>query len=138
PRDAGDIVDAQPPSVDDGYAVADNQYRITFDRPVTSGTATNTSNYSLASFGTVNSAVMDGTSAVILTVSGTGLSHGQGETVTVNGITGVSNGLTMTSAGQAAFRAGVLSCGEMSGPNPDSLAASPCRDVSKYIGSPQV
>ena len=137
PRDANDIVDAQPPSVGDGYAIADNQYRVVFDRPVTSGTATNTANYTLASFGTVNSSVMDGTSAVILTVSGTGLSHGQGETVTVNGITGVANGLTMTTPGQAAFRAGVLSCGEMSGPNPDSLAASPCRDVSRYIGSPQ-
>jgi hypothetical protein len=138
PRDANDIVDAQPPSVADEYAVADNKYRIVFDRPVTTSSATNTSNYSLASFGTVNSAVMDGTSAVILTVSGTGLSHGQSETVTVNGITGVSNGLTMTTPGGSSFLAGVLSCGEMSAPNPDSLAATPCRDVSRYLGSPQV
>src|SRR5437016_9684975 len=45
PRDANDVVDSQPPGVPDGYAVADNQYRIEFDRPVTSGSATNTGNY---------------------------------------------------------------------------------------------
>ena len=133
PRDAKDIVDVVPPSVSDAYVIADNQYRIVFDRDVTPGTATNTANYTLASFGTVNSAVMSGTGAVILDVS-TGLSHGQSETVRVNGITGVDNNVTMTTPVEATFLAGVLSCGEMSAPNPDSLAASPCRDRSRYAG----
>jgi uncharacterized membrane protein len=90
PRDAKEIVDVVPPSVSDAYAIADNQYRIVFDRDVTSATATNTSNYTLASFGTVNNpAVMDGTNAVILTVT-TSLTHGASETVRVNGITGAA------------------------------------------------
>jgi hypothetical protein len=133
PRDAKDIVDVVPPSVSDAYAVADNQYRIVFDRDVTPATATNTANYTLASFGTVNSAVMDGTGAVILDVT-TALTHGESEKVTVNGITGVDNGVTMTTPVDAIFLAGVLSCGEMSAPNPDSLAATPCRDRSRYAG----
>ena len=70
------------------YAIADNQYRVVFDRNVTSGSATNTANYLLASFGSVDAAVMDGSTAVILTVSGTGLLHGQSETVTANNIVG--------------------------------------------------
>jgi hypothetical protein len=152
PRDGDDIVDAQPPSVVDAYAVAENAYRVLFDRAVTPATATNTGNYSLASFGSVDAAAMDGTSAVILTVSGTapsqnragrasaekvaGLLHGKSETVTVNGITGVANDSTMKTPASLSFIAGVLSCGEMSYPNPDSLAATPCRDVSRFLGSP--
>ena len=135
PRDANDVVDVQPPNVTDAYAVADNQYRIVFDRDVTPATATNTANYGLASFGTVNSSVMDGTAAAILTVSGTGLSHGQSETVTVSGITGLANGVTMSTPATGTFLAGVLSCGEMAAPDPDSLAAMPCRDRSRYQGS---
>ncbi len=136
PRDANDVVDVQPPGVSDAYAVADNEYRVVFDRGVTPASATNTANYSLASFGTVNSAVMDGSAAVILTVSGTGLSHGQPETVSVNGVVGTANGVAMTTPGSALFLAGVMSSGEHSAPNPDSLAASPCRDLSRYVGSP--
>jgi hypothetical protein len=137
PRDAADIIDVQPPGVSDSYAIADNQYRVVFDRDVTPASATNTANYSLASFGTVNSAVMDGTNAVILTVSGTGLSHGQSETVSVNGVVGTANGVAMTTPGSSLFLAGLMTCGEHSAPNPDSLAASPCRDLSRYVGSPQ-
>lgn len=136
PRDAVDIIDVQPPGVSDAYAVADNQYRVVFDRDVTPASATNTANYSLASFGTVNSAAMDGTKEVILTVSGTGLSHGQPETVSVNGVVGSANSVAMTTPGSALFLAGVMSSGEHSAPNPDSLAASPCRDLSRYVGSP--
>lgn len=136
PRSSADIIDVQPPGVSDAYAVADNQYRVVFDRDVTSVTATNTANYSLASFGSVDAAVMDGTQAVILTVSGTGLVHGAAEAVSVNNVVGTANGVAMTSPGIGNFRAGLMSCGEHSAPNPDSLAASPCRDVSRFIGSP--
>jgi len=133
-RDEFDVLDAVPPSVSDAYAVADNQYRVVFDRSVTSGSATNTGNYTLGSFGSVDAAAMDGTGAVILTVSGTGLLHGQTEQVQVNGVTGVVNGLTMTTPQQRTFLFGVLSCGEMSQPNPDTLAAVPCVDKALYSG----
>jgi hypothetical protein len=134
PRDGDDIVDLVPPSITDAYAIADNQYRVVFDRSVTAGTATNTGNYTLGSFGSVDGAAMDGTSAVILTVSGTGLSHGQTETVQVNGITGVNNGITMTTPQSLFFLFGRLSCGEMAQPNPDTLAAIPCVDKPLYSG----
>jgi FlgD Ig-like domain len=134
PRDGDDIVDLVAPSITDAYAVADNKYRVVYDRSVTSGTATNTGNYTLGSFGNVDAAVMDGTSAVILTVSGTGLLHGQSETVQVNGITGVNNGVTMTTPQSLFFLAGVQTCGEMSQPNPDTLAAIPCVDKPLYSG----
>lgn len=134
PRDGNDIVDTSPPNITDSYAIADNQYRVVFDRNVTPATATDALNYSLASFGNVDAAVMSGTSAVILTVSGTGLAHGQSETVTANNIVGLANGVAMTSPASRSFLAGVLSCGEMASPNPDSLMAVPCRDISLYQG----
>jgi hypothetical protein len=138
PRNGDDIQDNVPPSISDAYAIADDKYRVVFDRSVTAGTATNTGNYTLGSFGNVDAAVMDGTFASVLTVSGTGLSHGQSESVQVNGITGVSNGQTMSVPQQRSFLAGVLSCGEMAQPNPDTLATGsggvPCVDKPLYSG----
>jgi hypothetical protein len=77
---------------------------------------------------------MDGTHAVILTVTGTGLSHGQSETVTVSNVRGSANNVSITSPVSVSFLAGVLSCNEISTPDPDSLAATPCQDRSKYCG----
>jgi hypothetical protein len=140
PRSTDDIDDncvtctKLPPGVTDAYATADNKYRVQFDRSVTAGTATNTGNYTLGSFGSVDAAVMDGTTAAILTVSGTGLSHGGLETVNVAGITGVANGQTMTTPQATSFLFGALSCGEMSQPEPDTLAANPCVDEPLYAG----
>ena len=133
PRGSSDIVDALPPSVTDAYAVADNKYRVVYDRDVQTASALNTANYSLASFGSVDAAVMDGTNAVILTVT-TGLLHGASETVSVNGVTGLSNGITMTTPANSTFLAGVMTTGEMSTPDPDSLLKSPCQDKSRYAG----
>ncbi len=134
PRFAADIIDVQPPQVSDGWTwVNDHTYRIAFDRDVTSASATDITNYSLASFGTVNSATMDGTAAVLLDVT-TGLPHGASETVTVNGVVGSANGVAMTTPGSTTFLAGILSTGEMSAPDPDSLAATPCQDKSNYAG----
>jgi hypothetical protein len=135
PRDADDIVDSTPPNLGDAFPLDDTHYRVVYDRSVTSATATNTSNYTLGSFGSVDAAVMDGTSAAVLTVSGTGLSHGQTEQVQVNGITGVGNGQTMSTPQSRTFLAGLLSVGEMSQPNPDTLAANPCVDKALYSGA---
>ena len=136
PRTSADVVDNQPPTLKDAYAVADNEYRVVFDRPVTSATAQNSANYSLGSFGTVSGAALDGTSAVTLTV--TVQPHGSAESVTVSGVAGVANGIAIITPQASSFLAGVLSCGEMSAANPDSLLASPCRDLSRYLGSPAV
>jgi len=137
PRSSADIIDAQPPTLNDCYAIADNKYRVVFDRPVTTASAQNVANYSLGSFGTVNSATIDpnSSSAVILNVT-TGLNHGDNETVTASSITGVANNITMpTPQTSALFLFGVQSCGEISQPSPDSLAGSPCRDYMKYAGT---
>ena len=135
-RDGNDIVVSTPPGVNDAYPVADNLIRVVFDRNVTAASATNTANYSLASFGTVDAAVMDGTSAAIITVTN-GLNHGDIETVTVNGITGLANGLTMTTPVSRTFVNGVLSCAELEAPNTDSLAVPfpNCTDKSRFAGS---
>jgi len=131
PRDADDIVDAVPPNVIDAYPTADNRYRVVFDRAVTPASATNTANYTLESFGTVSAAVMDGSSAVILTVP---TLREVSEKVKVNHVVGQANGVAMTVEVEKEFIAGVLSCAEASAPNPDSLSANPCHDKSKYAG----
>lgn len=133
-RDGNDIVLATPPNVTDGYAISANQVRITFDRNVTAATATDVDNYSLASFGTVDAAVMDGSSAVILTITN-GLLTGASETVTISGIAGLANGLVMTSPQSRTFANGVLSCVQIQTADPDSLLGTPCVDRSRYAGS---
>ena len=138
PRNGDDIGDNVPPNITDAYAIADNKYRVLFDRSVVAATTTNTSNYTLGSFGNVDAAVTDGSNAAILTVSATGLLHGQSESVQVNGITGVENNQTMTTPQTRSFLFGVLSCGEMAQPNPDTLATGsggqPCVDKPLYSG----
>lgn len=132
-RDGNDIVTLTPPGVSDAYPIADNQIRILFDRNVTTATATDENNYSLASFGSVDLAVMENQSTVVLTITN-GLGHGISETVTISGITGLANGITMTAPTSRTFINGVLSVAEVSAPNPDSLAGTPCLDRSNFAG----
>lgn len=132
-RDGNDIVLATPPNVTDAYPVADNQIRVTFDRNVTVASATNTNNYSLGSFGSVDAAVMDGTSASIITVTN-GLGHGDNESVTVTNVAGLANGLVMTTGQTRNFINGVLTCAEVQAPNADSLGGVVCIDRSRFAG----
>ncbi|MCC6651895.1 MAG: T9SS type A sorting domain-containing protein [Candidatus Eisenbacteria bacterium] len=134
-RDGGDIDAATPPNVTDAYPILDTEIRVVFDRPVSSATATDINNYSLASFGSVDAAVMDGTNAAVLTVTN-GLPHGVNETVTVNNVAGAVNNIAMTSGQSRTFINGVLSCGEIQAANPDSLArVAGCVDMSRFAGS---
>ena len=133
-RDGNDILCNTPPGVSDAYPIAENQVRVVFDRNVTPATATDTTNYALASLGAVHSAVMDGSTAAILTIDN-GLSHGQLETVTVSNIASSANGLVMDTPQSETFFNGVVSCAEVQAPNPDSLAATPCIDKSIYAGA---
>ena len=134
-RDGNDIVLNTPPNLTDAYALTDNTVLVQFDRNVTTASATNTANYSLASFGSVNSAVMQGQSAAVLTINN-GLLHGDLETVTANGIVGLAAGQTMTTPQSRTFVNGVLSAAEVQAANPDSLAATtpPCLDRSRFAG----
>lgn len=133
-RDGNDIVTATPPNVTDAYPLTDNTIRVKFDRNVTSATATTTSNYSLASFGSVDGAAADGSDAVILTINN-GLAHGDLETVTVNGVASLASGLAMTSPQSRTFINGVLTAEEVQRANPDSLNGTPCLDRSRFAGS---
>lgn len=134
-RDGNDILAATPPNVIDAYPVADNIIRVVFDRDVTAATATDINNYSLASFGSVDAAVMAGTGAADITVTN-GLPHGVNETVTVNGVAGLANSIAMTSGQSRTFINGVLSCAEIQAANPDSLArVAGCLDMSRFAGS---
>jgi hypothetical protein len=122
-RNGNDIVAATPPNVTDAYPLTDNTIRVKFDRDVTSGSATNTANYSLASFGSVDAAAMDGTDAVQLTITN-GLNHGDLETVTINSVVSVASGLGMTSPQSRTFVNGLLTAADVQKANPDSLLAS--------------
>src|SRR5215471_17012116 len=133
-RDGNDIVLNTPPNLTDAYPLTDNTILVQFDRNVTAASATNTANYSLASFGSVNSAVMQGGSAAVLTINN-GLSHGDIETVTANGIVGLAAGQTMTTPQSRTFVNGVLTAAEIQQANPDSLSATPpCVDRSRFAG----
>ena len=133
-RNGNDIVASTPPGVADAYPIADTQVRVLFDRDVTPASATNVNNYSLASFGVVTNAVMEGTSNVVLTINN-GLSHGDAETVTINNVVAASNNLAMNTPQSKSIINGVLNCAEIQAPNPDSLAAAPCVDISRFAGS---
>lgn len=132
-RDGNDIVLATPPNVVDGFQISDTEVRISFDRNVTAATATDIDNYSLASFGTVDAAVMDGTQAVILTITNS-LAVGENETVTISGIAGLANGLVMTSPQSRTFADGVLTCAQIQAANTDSLGVD-CTDRSRFAGA---
>ncbi len=132
-RDGNDIVSNTPPDLTDAYPITDNTILVKFDRDVTTASGTNTSNYSLASFGSVNSASMVTQSSVLLTINN-GLSHGDLETVTVNGVTGLAAGQTMTTPESRSFVNGVLTAREVQIADPDSLAATPCLDRSRFAG----
>lgn len=132
-RNGNDIVANTPPNVIDAYPLTDNSIRVLFDRDVTVASATNTSNYSLASFGSVDGAAMFGTSGVDLAITN-GLAHGDVEVVTVNGVTGLVAGQTMTTPQSRTFINGLLTAEEVQRANPDSLAGTPCVDRSRFAG----
>ncbi len=133
-RSGNDIVVNTPPNMTDAYPVTDNIIKVKFDRDVTAGSATTLTNYSLASFGSIDAAVMQGTDAVLVTITN-GLLHGDLETITVNGVTGVVAGQTMTTPQSSTFVNGILTAEEVQRANPDSLSATPpCVDRSRFAG----
>ena len=113
-------------SIDDQHVLAK------FDVAVTSATATNTSNYSLASFGTINSASMVDTNLVRLNVTSV-LAPGEIETLSVTGVADSAGGTPMGAVQSKSFHFGVLSIGEVQAPDPQALADS-CADRSRFAG----
>jgi hypothetical protein len=133
-RNGNDIVVNTPPNVTDAYPVLDNVIKVIFDRDVTPASATNLTNYSLASFGSIDGVVMSGTTAAIVTMTN-GLSHGDIEVLTVNGVVGVAAGQAMTTPQSRTFVNGLLTAEEVQRANPDSLVnGAGCVDRSRFAG----
>jgi len=77
---------------------------------------------------------MNDASSVVLNITN-GLSHGDLETVTVNGITGVAAGQTMTTPQSKPFVNGLLTAEEVQRPDQTFLTAdTTCRDRSRFAG----
>ncbi len=133
-RDANDIDVAAPPNLVDAWPVADDTLRLIFDRAVTQETVEATDNYSLASFGTVVSATQVAPNVAHLKISN-GLSDGDNESVTANGIVSTSSGLAMPAPQTRNFFNGVMSVSLIQAPDPAALAGAPCDDRSKFSGT---
>ena len=134
-RNGNDIVSNTPPDMTDAYPLTDNTVKVVFDRDITTATGTDITKYTLGSFGSVTAASMITQLSVQLTINN-GLAHGINETVTVNGITGLAAGQTMTTPESRTFINGVLTAEEVQRANPDSMAATvpPCADRSRFAG----
>ncbi len=133
-RSSDDLFAALPPSVTDAYPLEDNIIKVSFDRPVDPTTAQDVNNYSLGSFGSVNSATLEaGSRAVDLNVTN-GLAHGDLESVSVSGIKS-SSGITMQGLTTRTFVNGVLSLVEIQTPDPAFISGSPCEDRSRFVGA---
>ena len=133
-RNGNDIVVNTPPNVTDAYPVQDNVIKVKFDRDVTNASATTLTNYSLASFGSIDAVVMTGPDAALVTMTN-GLPHGDIEVITVNGVVGVAAGQAMTTPQSRTFVNGLLTAQEVQAANPDSLIVGPdCLDRSRFAG----
>ncbi len=141
-RSGSDIGDIQPPSVTDAYSVSNDSMRVQFDRPVsptnTGGGALNPAHYTFPDLtGTAVGGVMDGTQAVIMKVT-TSLTPGQQQHVQVNGVSNTANPpLTMSTPADRYFTQGIVTIMQIQGPQPDSLALVPCKDVANFL-APQL
>lgn len=131
-RFASDIEQAIAPALADGYAVADDTIRVTFDRQVTQASAENIDNYSLLS-GDVLSATIEASGMAANVGISTGLTHGQMQTISVSGIVSVTSGLAMGSASRS-FYHGVTPISMVQAADPAFLSGS-CVDRSKFAGA---
>src|SRR5436309_3625988 len=131
-RDGNDYGIQAPPNVARGYAIGPQKYRIERDRDVTQASAEDESNYTIASIaGPPNLATLEADGSHIDLDVTTPLTPGGTETVSVTGLVGLSSNLPMTTLQNASFHAGILTAAQVQAPNPDSLSATPCSDVSK-------
>ena len=138
-RSGNDITVNSPPNMTDAFPLTDTPsqtIKVVFDRDVVASTATNLSNYSLASFGSVTAAVMLTPNTVQLTINNAPLGRGDAESVTCNGIQGLNPpALTMTTPQSRTFINSVLTAEEIQRPDPAFLAAdTTCRDRSRFAG----
>lgn len=134
-RDPTDLGDLQPPNMVDAYSISNDSIAVIFDRAVTSGSALNSSNYSLSSFtSTITPVHMVGTKQVVCFINN-GEVPGQAESVTENNVVGAVNGVQQTTPDTRNFTYGILTIAQIRTPSPDSLNLAPCKDVSQFLGA---
>ena len=132
-RGPEDLFASAPPSLVDAYAIEDNLIRLVFDRNLNEASAESTQHYSLSSFGSVNTATLEGGAPsrfVILNVTN-GLSDGDIEDVTAENIFS-SSGLKMPASQSRTFANGVMRCTAVQKPSPAGLAEAPCHDRTRF------
>lgn len=131
-RDANDLFAAAPPNLLDAYPISDTQIRLQFDRKLDTATAQNTNNYDLASFGSVNTATLEGNQQFVVLDITSGVNRGENETVTAKtGIKSLS-GQNMTSNQSRTFVLGLLKLSEIQHQDATGLGETPCHDRSRY------
>jgi len=131
-RDANDLFAATPPVLVDAYPIEDNLLRLEFSKNLKQASAESTQHYSLSSFGSVNSATLEGGSGrfVILNITN-GLSDGDLEDVTASDIFPLS-GPKMPAAQSRNFANGVMRCSAVQQPSPAGLLEAPCHDRTRF------
>lgn len=133
-RDGADLADNSPPSLSEAHAIAPDSVRVVFDRNLTTASAQNTANYSLASFGTVNSATQQVSPNVVHLRVTNGLGACDPEGVGVSGVVNSANNQTMIGTQSLNFFNGICPITTIQAPDPDSLLVVPCQDRSKFAG----
>ena len=139
-RNGNDIVVNSPPNITDAFPISDTPsqtMKVIYDRDVVVATATNISNYSLASFGSVTAASMITPNTVLLTINNAPLGRGDFESVTVNGVQGLNPpALTMTTPQSRTFINSVLTAEEVQRADFTFLVGdTTCRDRSRFAGT---
>lgn len=129
-RDGNDYGILAPPNLTRAYAIGDHKIRVIFDRDAVEIMSTT---WELASFGSVDVVTQVNGSTFDLDVSGTGLSAGDTETITVTNIALAANPSSIATSAQAfSFRYGIVTPAMIQTADPDSLSQA-CRDVSQYL-----
>jgi len=131
-RDNNDFFAAAPPNLIDAYPISDTQIRLRFDTKLDAASSQNPANYTLASFGSVNSAVLEGNQTFVVLTITSGVNRGENETVTATTNIKSISGKPMTSSQDRTFVLGLLKLSEVQHQDATGLGEVPCHDRSRY------
>jgi hypothetical protein len=123
-----------PPMPGAAYSVHDDTIRVIFDRAVTQATGENVANYQLADLSHPVSATLEADGRAVNLYVPASLPLGAVQSVTVSNLAAVNGWLVMPAPVTLSFYTGVLAVHDIRIPNPDSLAALPCLDKSRFAG----
>lgn len=135
-RDALDLFDSSPPSITDAYFITADSIRVVFDRFLTQASAENKLNYTIAStLGPPDGAVRQVATNIVHLKVTTGLSPGDAQGVTVNGVVNSANNQPMTQPQSRTMFEGIVPITQIQAPDAGALGGSPCVDRSLFAGA---